>query len=107
MVMVMVIAPASAKYFELLGGCPGMARAEVVDMAITSAPAAKIIANLSDAQSSATCTTCSAVVELTVSLLMNGGRIVGCPSCEWSAAHARATRAACAGDGGFPVRAPA
>jgi len=76
-------------------------------MAITSVSAAKIIANLSDAPSNATCATCSAPVELTASLLMNGGRIVGCPSCDWGAACAPAPRAAGAADRGSPLHAQA
>lgn len=100
--MVIVIAAGNSKYLELLEPCPGTARAEVLGMAITSVPEVKSIANLSDARNSATCATCSSAVDLTASLLMRGGRIVGCPSCDWGDARARATRAV---DRGAPLRA--
>lgn len=75
-------------------------------MAITSVPTEKLVANLSDARSSATCVTCSSAVDLTASLLMKGGRIVGCPSCDWGTeAHSRAARPARAVDRGAPLRA--
>ena len=71
-------------------------------MTITSVQEVTIISNLSDARSNATCTTCSSVVDLTASLLMRGGHIVGCPGCDWGTVRARTTRAV---DRGAPLRA--
>ena len=67
----------------------------------------KSTANLSDARSTTTCVSCSSVVELSVSLLMKRGRVVGCPSCDWGAARVRVTPATQTAERDFPLRATA
>ena len=67
----------------------------------------KSIANLSDARNSTTCATCSSVVDLTVSLLMKRGRVVGCPSCDWGAARVRTTPVTQTVERDCPLRATA
>ena len=59
-------------------------------MAITSIPPTRPIVKISDALNGSRCVTCQSPVELTSSLLLKGGRIVGCRGCDWGAVRAPA-----------------
>jgi hypothetical protein len=82
-----------------------MARAEPLDMTITSTAAGKRIADISDARDNSLCETCWSPVALTASVLLKGSHIVGCPSCDWGAARLQAARVARALTAASPLRA--
>jgi hypothetical protein len=82
-----------------------MARAEPLDMTITSTAPGNLIADISDARDNSLCETCWSPVALTASVLVKGSRIVGCPSCDWGAARVQAARAARALTAASPLRA--